>query len=66
MSIKQCEKHGKWNSAISEECPKCILYSGVWEGEEVIRKTFFGMTPVGWFVFSYISAVIIAIALIVI
>ena len=67
MSIERCDKHGKWNSHISDECPRCLLYSGAWEREEreSRRKTFLGMTATSWFMFWYIAIVLIAMAWIV-
>ena len=64
MSIKHCDKHGTWDPIVWTECPKCFMEAG-WEKEEKTRKTFFGMTAVGWYLSLYIAIVLIAMAWIV-
>ena len=65
MSIKHCDIHGHWDSDVFDECPRCLIYIGVLGREEKARKTFLGMTAVGWFMFGYIAIVLIAMAWIV-
>ena len=74
MSIKHCDIHGYWETdywGYPTHCRKCLLDMAVEREERGFhytgsRKTFLGMTSVGWFLFSYIAIVMIAMALIVI
>ena len=78
MSIKYCEIHGNWDtdrnflSVGCKDCPYCLMLRHInaeYQKEEERkkpRKTLFGMTAVGWFLFLYIAAALIAMAWIVI
>ena len=60
MSIMHCDYHGYWENEVWTSCPGCS------REERENRKTFFGMTAVGWYLFLYIAVVLIAMAWIVI